>query len=231
MGRVGTKADLYKFVDALRAQLNISYDSYPINSIKICKDDDTTDLVFNKFNTDGFCAMAFVGKKCDTIVLNTSRTPEEQNFDCAHEIMHLTKHRNKRIVFGCHEKLIAARDSFLEWEANEGAAEFLVPYRLLLPLVKEAKPQMRDFGDYRKFKIYVAKYFGVTETVIKLRLESLKYEISQYLDGIPLDDVAIKSNKQLHNEGIQCKSFNDIEFELFKKDIMSCVNIFEQFRK
>lgn len=57
-----TKDDLYKSIDALRKSLKIDADSYPLNCIEICKLN-RIDIAYHKFNTSGFCAAAFKGKK------------------------------------------------------------------------------------------------------------------------------------------------------------------------
>jgi hypothetical protein len=54
--------------------------------------------------------------------------------------------------------------------------------------------------------------------VITLRFESLKYEIYQYLNGVPLDRLDILSRKQLWKRGIQIRSFNDIEKSLLQEE-------------
>jgi hypothetical protein len=54
--------------------------------------------------------------------------------------------------------------------------------------------------------------------VITIRFESLKYEIYQYLNGVPLDRLDILSRKQLWKRGIQIRSFNDIEKSLLQEE-------------
>mgnify|MGYP001014783522 CR=1 FL=1 len=54
--------------------------------------------------------------------------------------------------------------------------------------------------------------------MITIRFESLKYEIYQYLNGVPLDRLDILSRKQLWKRGIQIRSFNDIEKSLLQEE-------------
>ena len=58
----------------------------------------------------------------------------------------------------------------------------------------------------------------MTETVIKYRFESLKYEINQYLNGTPLNEIEILSLNKQRVKGINIKSLNDIEDDLFWKE-------------
>lgn len=47
------------------------------------------------------------------------------------------------------------------------------------------------------------------------RIENLKYETFQYLNGTPLSDIEILSNSQQRKRNITVKSLNDIENDLF----------------
>ena len=48
------------------------------------------------FKTHALRGMAAIGDKPqpDVILLNSARTPQEQNFDCGHETIHLALHRH-----------------------------------------------------------------------------------------------------------------------------------------
>ncbi len=61
----------------------------------------------------------------------------------------------------------------------------------------------------------MAQIFHVPDAVIKYRLENLKYEIFQYLNGVKLDDIEILSLHQQKQRGIKVDSLNtvsDIDF-------------------
>lgn len=219
-----SKSDLYKYVEWLREQLEINSDSYPINTINLCNQVEDVELKYHKFNTNGFCGAILLGEKSDTIVLNSKRTSTEQNFDCGHEIVHGTKHRRKGInCFSCMELKIKREPdiSFYEWEANEGSAEFLVPYRFLLPEIKDALPHFKGWYDYEQFKCKLAIKYNVSDAVINFRFESLKYEIHQYLNNVSLSNLKILSRKQQQAERINIKSLNDIAGEQMKKEFDS----------
>lgn len=198
------KKQLYDFVDETKYKYGIC--GFPAKVLNFCNESDRIDVTLRKFNTKGLCAAAFVGSKKDTIILNTNRTDQELNFDCAHELIHLTKHRSQNIeIFSCFEKNNITQNPFLEWEANEGAAQALVPYQIFIPMYVDLclkYPKDKFMFDIEKM---LSKYFFVTENVIHNRIKSLQYEIYQYFDlKIPINIVSLKSNRQLIKEELQC---------------------------
>lgn len=215
------KADLYRYVNNLRNRLGIDLDDYPINTVSLCDKMENVKVLHHKFNTNGFCGAVLIGDKSDTIVLNSNRSEYEQNFDCGHELIHMTRHRNKNIdCFSCMELKIEREPKvrFLEWEANEGAAEIIVPMCSLLPKIKKAYPRLKKALDYGLLKIKLSKAFNVPNAVINFRLESLKYEIFQYLSGKEINEIEILSKKEQEKKKIHVKSFNEIEAELIEKE-------------
>lgn len=216
-----TKSELYKYVRWLREQLNVNYDSYPISTVGICNQIDDVEIKYHDFNTNGFCGAVLIGNRSNTVILNSNRSDLEQNFDCGHELVHMTKHRNKGMdCFSCMELRVKRQPnvSFYEWEANEGSAEFLVPYELLFPEIKKALPTLNVSSDYRRLKRAMSDKFKVTDAVIHYRFDSLRYEIQQYLNGTDINDLAFLSNKQQKESAIKVKSLNDVENDLFRKE-------------
>ena len=65
----------------------------------------------------------------------------------------------------------------------------------------------------------VQKYHA-TSAMIDFRLESLKYEIYQYLNGVTLDDIAYLSRREQQRKNIQIESVIDLENSM----LMSCWN-------
>lgn len=51
------KYELYKFISFFKQVYKIH--KYPVDTIQICKDDDTTVLCMHNFKTIGFCGAAF----------------------------------------------------------------------------------------------------------------------------------------------------------------------------
>lgn len=214
-----TKAELYKNTDCIREYLNIRRRDYPLNISSLCEQQKIK-VETIPFKTKGLRGMAFIGETMeeDIIFLNRHRGEKELNFDCGHELMHLIYHRNKRNSFNCYESVLLQQDKYIEWQANESAAELLVPYKIFLPLVKSTYKYFDDFMNIMAFKRKTAQLFGVSESVISHRLDNLKYEIYQYLNNVPLDEVIIMSNSQQQSNNIVVESINDIENRLLNID-------------
>ncbi len=190
------KEDLYACVDEARKNLGIPLYNVAVNTLGLCeKMISDVDIVYHTFDTSGFCGAAFAGNKGNTIVLNCTRSDTEQNFDCGHELIHLIRHRHlNNGIFNCFNK---NQNSFLEWEANEGAAQLLVPYQDFIP-------RFISLLDYKVVGIQsiLAEHYHVTTQVINIRMNSLAYEIDQYQEGTDLDEIELLSRKQLKQRGI-----------------------------
>lgn len=207
-----SKKELYQKVEELKCLFEISEYSYGISLIKILQEKNYS-IKSIPFKTKGLRGMAVIGNdnQSDIILLNTKRTFCEQNFDCGHELIHLTLHRNlERNTFNCFEEVGSYQDKYIEWQANEGAAEFFVPYKILLPIIKENYPFLITHSDVKFFKTKLAKLFNVPEIVITYRIENLKYEIYQYISGTSIKSLKILSAKKQEEKKIYTKSLNDI---------------------
>lgn len=211
-----TKAQLYDFVCALRSLLRLTYDDYPLDLPALCQ---RLRLVVEShaFSSRSLCALAMRGSKIDTVMLNASRTPEEQHFDLAHELIHLAKHyRSVGDFFKCFETRKPAQDPFLEWQANEGAAELLLPYRLFLPMMGQLYLSLHQAQQIHDFVVHTAARFSLTPAVVRIRMESLKHAFYEYLCGVPLDQIHLYSRHAQQQLGIRIGSLNDLEQKLKK---------------
>lgn len=209
MPRNNAKTTLYRHVSYLRDQLHVTLASYPLHLADLYFQH-PIDVKRHAFQTSGFCALAFIGKQADTIVLNANRTPLEQNFDYGHELIHLTKHRNLKLgCFNCFDKTQPTQNPFIEWEANEGAAELLVPYQLFLPALRDTSQVY--CREPQKIKPALADQFQVTSSVIEYRIQSLKYELYQYIVlGTDISQITLLSRheaKQQHLSHLSAFSY------------------------
>lgn len=206
------KQALYTYIARLRGRYGITDASYPLDIVSMIRAREPTNIVFQEFESPYFCAAAIPGPVQDTIILNTRRGPS-QNFDCGHELVHLKKHRDsKHALFSCVELggVIQGGSPFQEWEANEGSAELLVPYRLFIPFFMAARPDIRSQQDYRRFLRAAADRFGVTPATIRVRFDSLRYAVWQAARGAAIDEVELLSNAQQRARNISCPSVNDL---------------------
>lgn len=171
------------------------------------------------FKTHGLRGMAvpadLYSTQKDIIILNSFRSTKEKNFDCAHESIHITFHwKIHKSPFSCYDKIIANQDSYLEWQANEGAAEYLVPYKIFIPLAVDKWDLLSTIypGDMENaFLKPMSDLFNVPTSVIRIRLISLKAEIEQYINGVPLENLHFYSNNELIKNDMKVYSIFDIQ--------------------
>ena len=148
------------------------------------------------------------------IIVNSNLPFVEQNFYGIHELIHIvTCPKDSGQTFSCFDTVKPHQNSYIEWLANEGSAELLIPYRKLLPIIKQKYPDMiKDLGTYTFCEEY-ADLFSVSSTVLRHRIDSLKYEIFQYINGTNIDNLQILSKKAQEKNGIFVKSLIDLEDE------------------
>lgn len=198
--KIRNKHDLYVAVDHLRSLLDVPYTARAVDYQKIVCDATDTVVQLAAFKTNGLQGMAILGTP-DIILLNEHRSALSRRFDFAHELIHCRYHRVSQPAFTCMG--YSPRDPFLEWQANEGAAELLVPYRSFLPLVAENYHRIRRLRDLKSFITFAAHLFQVTEETIRIRLKSLSAELFQYRSGVPLDQLEILSAREITRRKIK----------------------------
>jgi len=214
-----TKEQLYSYIHQYKRRLGLDYNEYGFNMIQLCKQKGVM-LEQLAFKTKHLRGMASIGDTPDddVILLNSRRNEVEQNFDCGHEYVHLCIHRNlDKKIFNCIDAVYVKQDEYIEWQANEGAAEMLIPYKEFLNLVKNGPFNINDPFGIACLKDFAAELFNVTNKVIECRLESLKYEIYQYLNGTSLNDIKMLSLAQQKRQKINILSLNDKERIMHKR--------------
>lgn len=191
-----TKAELYHQISLLRSRLHIQH--YPIESTNLCLTNGIW-VDYMPMKTPGLRGIAVMGNASaeqDIILLKESSSAKENNFNCAHELIHLTLHRNNpKKTFQCYESVRNNQNSFEEWQANEGAAELLVPYRQFIPRYVELCRKHR-FDRESKVVEELADEFGVLPGVIAFRIDNLNYEIACYLAGTPCEQIPLLSTTE-----------------------------------
>lgn len=198
------KKDLYKRMDGVRDALGIGYDCMYANPFDMCSKLDIQ-VICTEFVTSGLRGIAIPStgptRDSDTIILNGKRDFTQRKFDCAHELTHLLLHAPSREYYLQQvDDVTIAQDGYTEWEANEGAAELLMPYRIFIPMfVLETKAYKSETVTCRR----MARLFKVTEQNIAFRMKGLQYEIWQYANGTAIADLVIMSRSEQKAQGIQ----------------------------
>lgn len=205
-----TKADLYSNVERFRNFFGLT--TFPINFIAFLKQFSGIKIEATPFESRALRGVLSFGDDTtdDIVLLNSNRTEIEQNFDCAHEGIHLAFHRHEnRQSFQCVDIVSDKQNTYLEWHANEGAAQLLVPYQDFIPRFVEL---LNSTSQYPEMWIQgiLAGHYGVTSQVICNRLNSLGYEIDQYRIGVPISSLEILSNRQQSQRGIHPTCYNAV---------------------
>ena len=202
-----SKKDLYSYINQLKTIMKIDSDVIGFDFFDMCKRVRGLKIELVDFTDKSLRGLSLPSDRI--ILLNSSRTNIERNFDCAHEFIHVVKHKDEGYqTFNCFDKLHPRQNPFLEWQANEGAAEFLVPYKVFIPLFCNLVSNCHSRSDYLELKDYLAYHFYVPYSVITLRIENLKYEIRQYELGRSIDSLEILSITKQEQKGIHIASYN-----------------------
>lgn len=200
----------------MKNQFNIQPSDYPLNIFELCEQITNVEIQAVPFSTYDIRGMVSIAKNSNenhVILVNSNRSMEEQNFHGFHELIHIPTADKPGTILSCFDKVKPNQDSYLEWLANEGAAEFVVPYKMLLPMIKEDYFGMISGMGTWFFCESHAREFGVSPIVLQNRIESLKYEIQQYLSGVPLDQIEILSISKQKKRGIFVNSLVELENE------------------
>ena len=213
-----TKQDLYTCVEQYRQKLFSVGLSFPLDFFSILKVSPNITFDYADFDTPGLRGMAFVnynGFNSHGILIKSTLSKEEQNFHGVHEILHTVLHSQiTNNSFKCYDQIRPNQSSFIEWQANEGAAELIMPYRNFIPQFLDLL-QCYQFNSaywtytYGGFDIFdvLAKHYGVTSIVAKNRVSTLSFEIDQYARGTPIDSIRVISHNRQQIIGVQATDY------------------------
>ena len=173
------RAALYRRIDGIRSAWNAG--SRHFDAFCIARSLAGVKLREARFSTPAFRGLLVTSpdKARAIIVLNSLRSEEEQMFDLTHELVHYALHP-PTTDSGLY-------DPGFEWEADEGAAELLLPYRDFLSFYKNIRSLY--IADEDRAVRALAKEFSVTPGMVKTRLLSLSPEIAQLEAGTPIENI------------------------------------------
>lgn len=205
-----SKEELYLLINYIRDNFNINTDEI-FNVPCFCKDNfkDIVNYEFHNFNDTkigGFLVKNKFPNK-SYITVNTSKEGLSTLFDLTHEMIHFLLHPEDRKHY--ISSSLSDVDNF-EWQANEGAAELLVPYKRFIPIFVKNIKNCKSSKEYIDLLVHLSDKFKVSTAVLEYRISGLKYEISQYEEGIPIDKIQFLSKTAQEENGIYIKSYNDI---------------------
>ena len=212
MAKSWTKADLYREVAKLRQKYDIDIsDEKPVDAFslanKICVNPQIKIL---PFNTSAICGMLYKGEKVTVIGLNARHNAAQQKNSCLHELLHYEWHDeiDKRRI--CKNMADTAND-YVEWQANQGAAELMMPYMRYIPdFVREltVPENYRTKQDFCFIPHILAAKYAATPLMAEYRINDLMYEIRQYIKGRPLEQLSIISHREQTRRAMHPGSFS-----------------------
>jgi len=199
-----TKLDVYNMADVVRVELGKSARK-PLDPFSVVyKYPDTLGIKFHRFDSEkigGFIVKNDPQYDKSFIILNATKPPESKKFNCCHELVHFFKHPCDSYTCASY---LNNSDPF-EYQANECAAELLIPYRDAVPFIaaqwEEALSVVKtdpQFGDlpFGFIPIRISKRYGVSEKIAEYRITSLDYEVFQYFNGTDIDRLQIVSRRK-----------------------------------
>jgi len=184
------KAELYRLVDERRAALSVVG---PADPYQLARRLGITVSCY-AFESRRLSGFLMRGEIHSEIVLNAAGSPESRRFTAAHELIHYFLHGGREFLCG-NTGLSEENVGALEWQANQGAAELLMPYRVFLPFIKNIRSILLA-DEERAFRL-IAKEFSVSPVTARLRLRDLEPEFEQYCAGVPLEDLQIVSASKI----------------------------------
>lgn len=212
-----TKRLLYNEIENFREYLGITSSNYPLD-VKALSSSGGLTIANRDFKTHGLKGMLSIVNQHGYVLLDSKSSAYEQNFFCGHEVIHFVLHRNIGTnSFQCFDKV--NRNNIVEWQANEGAAEFIVPYRKFIPDVLSLLNPITRTGDYFEAVFLLSEKYHVSEMVIRNRLDGLRFEIYQVANGTPLNEIMILSKRQQERQGIAVPSCCEIELRGYFSDM------------
>lgn len=188
------RAALYVEMERLRGRIGPIPKALPHYKERVGQLCPDITLICREFDSRRLAGMLMRGETATLLVLNSARGELAQRFTLTHELVHYFLHTDQ-VRFCCED----AGAGPYEWQANEGAAELLVPYRSFLKEVRCLHAQ--DCRDLDEVYARLSMKYHVSPVVIKNRMESLSFEIDDCLRGAPATAIVPKSRARHLRDG------------------------------
>ena len=186
---VMTRRVLYRRIDAMREKYGVRgifdpYDFAGAQGISIARHD------FHDPRLRGI--LVRTGDACG-VILRAGLTPARERFYLTHELVHRELHYGE---IGS----TAFADSGREYQADEGAAELLMPYRDLIP--RALFLRRRFLTDRTAALRILAAHYRLDLEIVRRRLRSLQYEIALCRSGVPVSEIVPLSRREQQARGL-----------------------------
>ena len=195
---INPKQELYDNIEVILKNMGITKECYPIDSARIVKSIPNLYLEYLPYKSSSLGAIMLRGD-ITGIAVNANNSSCDQNFDIAHELIHYWLHHNvSSINLDMPSK---SQNRIKEWQANEGAAQLLMPHWDFTPrFLDKAKEIERTYESVENIYYDLAKYYNVSPIVIDYRIRNLDSEILQYHSGVSIEDIKLSGNIYVFNK-------------------------------
>jgi len=205
-----TKKVLYECLDEIKSALGLIH-PFPLCDLLEPLAGFVT-VRFRPFKNPHICGM--IDKRdppeVSEIVVNSGNPQPTMRFGLYHETVHWFCHPP-----GGHYSVLGRGNQGIEdYQANEGAAELELPYRVFLPWMAEKLERAGKNPEpelIARIKEDAVRAFDTSAAIVYYRLEGLKYELEQVRNGVELGNLAFLSHAQLKARGIAVMSVNEAE--------------------
>lgn len=173
-GYVG-KDELYEIVNDKLLSLGITEDCYPLDPFEIAKAyKDKLQIEVKPFPTLLLGGLLY--KDPDDVMsimaINSLKSKKSQNFDVMHELLHYWLHPAGEHL--CYDSNFIFQNKGIEWQANEGTAQALMPEKLFMKMYIYYSGNINNLSDY----------FIVSKTAVEYRIKNLKLFPPSKLRGL-----------------------------------------------
>ncbi len=173
---VMTRGALYHRIDSMRRKYGIrgAFDPYAFI------EEQAIPLALHRFTNERLHGILVRAGTHYGIILDTRLTAAGRRFTLAHEIVHFELHRGEQGDSAFH-------NSGDEYQADEGAAELLMPYRDFIP--RAAAIRRKFLKNQTGALLSLASYYRLDCEYVRRRLVSLNHELGLYRKGVPLSEI------------------------------------------
>lgn len=180
------KRALYARLEEKLKGLKVFY-NFPFN-VRQLVEREHIELSFIPFESDSIGAILYKDS-FSAILINANKSSLDQRFDLAHELIHFWFHPSQT-SFSFQKPHL--RDKEKEWQANEGAAELLLPYKDFIPrFVRTAKFVEENYEPLEEIYNELSRFYKVAPIVVDYRIRNLESEILQYINGTPIERIIL----------------------------------------
>lgn len=191
---VMTRGVLYRRIDAMRQKYGIRgrFDPFDFAAAR------QIPVQYHAFSDPHLKGILVRSGGVCGIVLDPRLSGEQQRVTLTHELVHLELHYGEQgTAFSDHDGM--------EYQADEGAAELLMPYHDLLPRAASFRRRYRQ--DPVKITGLLAAHYRVDLDTMQRRLDSLDYELMLFLHGTPISEIVPISELEKRRKGIPAGQF------------------------